>query len=172
VVALPTLTLVTSACILDPYHCATQARFLDAGATLTSADLADSGSVAVTFLQFRGRDTQRSLSWFIRRSTATEVTAVHIRRGRPGETGEILYTFTNGYVGPEDVITQPGPQLWNGTIDYEELFGLIRSGGPYVEVQTTGQPDGALRGQLFVTSERDWQDSCTRARLWLGWRLA
>jgi hypothetical protein len=157
----PVLAVATAGCLLDLNHCATQSRFLDAGATLASPDLADTGSVAVGFLQLRGGDTQRSLSWFIRGPTHSEVTAVNIRRGGPGETGEIVYTFTNGYVGPDDVITQSSPQLWSGTIDYEELFALIRSGGAYVEVQTVDQPDGALRGQLFVTHERDWADACT-----------
>jgi hypothetical protein len=157
----PVLAVATAGCIFDPYHCTTQSRFLDAGATLTSPDLVDTGSVAVGFLQNRGGDTQQSLSWFIRGPTHSDVTAVQIRRGGPGETGEILYTFTNGYVGPDDVITQSSPQLWSGAIDYEELFALIRSGGVYVEVQTVDQPAGALRGQLFVTNERDWADACT-----------
>jgi hypothetical protein len=157
--ALPVLTLAVTAC--DPFGCTAQSRFLDAGATLISQDLADTGSAAVSFLQLKGSDTQRSLSWFIRGPTSSEVTAVTIRRGGSGETGEVLYTFTNGYVGPEDVITQSSPQLWNGAIDYEELFALIRSSGAYVEVQTVAQPDGAPRGQLYVTSERGWSDACT-----------
>ena len=155
----PVVALAAGGC--DPFGCAAQARFLDAGATLTSPDLADTGAVSLSFLQFRGSDAQRSLSWFIRGPTTSPVTAVHIRRGAPGGAGDILYTFTNGYAGPGDVITQSSPQLWSGTIDYEELFALIRSGDAYVEVQTVDQPDGALRGRLFVTAERDWQDSCT-----------
>ncbi len=157
----PVVALATAGCLLDPYHCMTQHRFLDAGATLASLDLADSGSVAVTFLQFRGGDTQQSLSWMIRGTVTSEVTAVHIHRGGPSSTGEILFTFTNGYAGPEDVITQSAPQLWSGTVGYEALFDLIRSGDAYVDVHTVGEPDGALRGRLFVTSETDWQNSCT-----------
>jgi hypothetical protein len=162
--ALLTLGVVLSAgCNL--FDCGTQARFLDARANLSDVPpdtTGLTGSAFVGFLQFRGNDNQQSLTWFIRGAVDTAtVIAVHIHRGSAGETGPILFTFTNGYSGPEDVITQSGPQLWTGAVDLGELFDLIHRGEAYVDVHATTRPDGALRGQLYVDQERDWQDACT-----------
>ena len=155
---LPMLGLATAACSLDPYHCGTQDRFLDAHAALTGTTPADTGSAELSFLQFRGGETQQSLTWLVRGSVTDTVTAVHIHRA---STGDTLFTLTNGYAGPDDVITQSGPQLWSGTVGYDALFDLIPAGDAYVDVHPTCRPDGALHGPLSATSERDRPHSCT-----------
>lgn len=161
------LTATTSACFPDPFACRTEARSLDATAALSGEAVvppsqpADTGSAFVSFLQFRGHDTQQSLTWFIRGAAGSVVAGLHIHRGGAGENGSMVYEFTNGYSGPEDVISQSGPQVWSGKVGYQELFDLIRNNRAYVDIHTEARPDGALRGQLRVTRESDWQTACT-----------
>ncbi len=161
---------LSSAC-LDPFGgCPTEARTmrvesgLTADAVVPGAATNDSGSASVSFLQFQGgKENQKSLSWFIRASvSADSVEAVHIHHGQPGETGPVLYTFRGGSSGPDDVITQRGPTLWGGSTEgYEELFEAVLAGNAYLDVHTTAEPDGIVRGQLSVVMQSDWHDSCT-----------
>ena len=161
---------LSSGC-LNPFDsCPTEGRTMRAESGLTadavvpSAATNDSGSASVSFLQFKGgKENQKSLSWSVRGSVPPDsVEAVHIHGGLPGETGPILYTFRGGYSGPEDVITQGGPALWGGSTEgFEELFEAVLAGQAYLDVHTTTQPDGVVRGQLSVVMHSDWHDSCT-----------
>jgi len=73
---------------------------------------------------------------------STPVTGMHIHEGYPGLTGPIVHTLTPALDGSGTA----GTFSWSGT-----LSDLVRlnSGGYYVQVHTSGLPDGAIRGQLI-----------------------
>ena len=88
------------------------------------------------------------------------VTAAHIHQGKEGQNGPIVVTLFKA-----DNNTGTGPingQLVGGTISNDMLEGpmagktlegdlvkAIQNGEVYVNVHTTQNPDGAIRGQIF-----------------------
>ena len=88
------------------------------------------------------------------------VTAAHIHQGKEGQNGPIVVTLFRA-----DINTGTGPvngQLVGGTISNDMLEGpmagktlegdlvkAIQNGEVYVNVHTTQNPDGAIRGQII-----------------------
>ena len=87
------------------------------------------------------------------------VTAAHIHQGKEGQNGPIIVTL---FKADNDTGTGPvNGQLVGGTISNDMLEGpmagkilegdlvkAIQNGQAYVNVHTTENPDGAIRGQI------------------------
>jgi len=72
------------------------------------------------------------------------ITAAHFHAGAAGETGSILKTITfNG---------NSATGIWTAS-DAEpltdDIFDMLRSGGVYVNIHTSANPSGEIRGQLL-----------------------
>jgi hypothetical protein len=79
------------------------------------------------------------------------ITGAHIHIGAAGVNGDVVVVLANA----------PGPNLsHSGTIrasdvlgiSFNELVSLMRNGQLYVDVHTTDEPDGELRGQIKVVN--------------------
>ena len=72
------------------------------------------------------------------------ITEAHFHAGAAGETGDILKTITfegNSVTG-----------IWTANDDQsltDEIVDMIRSGGVYVNIHTSANPTGEIRGQLL-----------------------
>jgi hypothetical protein len=93
-----------------------------------------------------------ALRYHITVSNITGMTAAHIHRGSPAEAGPILRTLfmptaptgaVNGTLTTGAFTTTDGSQI---TMD--SLLVLMRNGNAYVNVHTTANPDGEIRGQV------------------------
>ena len=97
--------------------------------------------------------TQRSLTFVITSLNLTSATAAHIHLGGSSvSNGQTLVTL---YTNPSDTaITSPvlvsGAVLENalGAVSLDSLTTLMRAGAAYVDVHSTGNPFGLIRGQL------------------------
>jgi CHRD domain len=86
-----------------------------------------------------------------------QITAAHIHQGKQGENGPVVVTLfkTNSPTG------KINGHLVNGSISNDMLEGplkgktvvdlgnLMQSGQAYVNVHTTKNPNGEIRGQVF-----------------------
>ncbi|GAB4171133.1 MAG: hypothetical protein Tsb0017_26080 [Geothermobacteraceae bacterium] len=87
---------------------------------------------------------------------ATNVTAAHIHAGAPGVNGPVLFTlFQSSFQGDfpgeitgslTSVNLDPRPEV--GISTFAEAVEAILSGQAYINVHTTGEPAGEIRGQL------------------------
>ena len=100
-----------------------------------------------------------NMSYGIKVSNIGNVTAAHIHQGKVGQNGPVIVTLFKA-----DNATGTGPvegQLVGGTISNDKLEGplagksvevdlvkVIEDGEAYVNVHTTENPDGAIRGQI------------------------
>jgi CHRD domain len=100
-----------------------------------------------------------NMSYGIKVSNIGNVTMAHIHQGKVGENGPVIVTLFKA-----DNATGTGPvegQLVGGTISNDKLEGplagktveidlvnVIQNGEAYVNVHTTENPDGAIRGQI------------------------
>jgi hypothetical protein len=85
----------------------------------------------------------------------TNVTRVHIHVGRVGVNGPVLFTLVNQAAG---ALTTPlNRTLRAANLQTQPAFGIntfadainaINSGNAYVNIHTTGNPDGVIRGQI------------------------
>ncbi len=88
------------------------------------------------------------------------VVAAHIHAGCPGENGPIVVTlFSGGPTGPVDgrlVTGEFGSEDFEGPLEGQGMAALVRliqSGCAYVNVHTTQNPGGEIRGQMRQVSE-------------------
>lgn len=83
------------------------------------------------------------------RTDATELSAVHVHVGAPGETGDVLVTLT-------DVLAPSAGDDWlagcTSVADDVESALVNSTDALYVDVHTPEHPDGALRGQLAAAT--------------------
>ena len=100
-----------------------------------------------------------NMSYGIKVSNIGNVTRAHIHQGKVGQNGPVIVTLFKA-----DNATGTGPvegQLVGGTISNDKLEGplagksvevdlvkVIENGEAYVNVHTTENPDGAIRGQI------------------------
>jgi CHRD domain len=86
-----------------------------------------------------------------------QVTAEHIHQGKQGENGPIVATLfkantptgkINGHLVNESISNDmlEGPLKGKTVVD---LGDLMQSGNSYVNVHTTKNPNGEIRGQIF-----------------------
>ena len=86
-----------------------------------------------------------------------QVTAAHIHQGKQGQNGSVVVTLFKANTPTGKV----NGHLVNGSISgdmlegplkgktFEDLANLMRSGTSYVNVHTTKNPNGEIRGQIF-----------------------
>ena len=100
-----------------------------------------------------------NMTYGIKVSNIGNVTMAHIHQGKEGQNGPVIVTLFKA-----DNATGTGPvegQLVGGTISNDKLEGplagksvevdlvkVIEDGEAYVNVHTTENPDGAIRGQI------------------------
>jgi CHRD domain len=100
-----------------------------------------------------------NMTYGIQVSNIGNVTAAHIHQGKEGQNGPVILTLFKA-----DNATGTGPvngQLVGGRIGSDKLEGplagkslevdlakVIQDGEAYVNVHTTENPDGAIRGQI------------------------
>lgn len=85
-------------------------------------------------------------------SDVTGLTAVHIHVGNVGQTGPVIFTlataaFTNPLIKvlrPTDLTLQPS----QGVNNFADAMNAIKAGKAYINVHTTTNPDGEIRGAL------------------------
>ena len=103
-----------------------------------------------------------NMSYGIQVSNIENITAAHIHQGKEGQNGPVIVTLFKA-----DNDTGTGPidgQLVGGSITNDMLEGsmanktvegdlakVIQNGEAYVNVHTTENPDGAIRGQITGT---------------------
>ena len=103
-----------------------------------------------------------NMSYGIQVSNIENITAAHIHQGKEGQNGPVIVTLFKA-----DNDTGTGPidgQLVGGSITNDMLEGsmanktvegdlvkVIENGEAYVNVHTTENPDGAIRGQIAGT---------------------
>jgi hypothetical protein len=94
-----------------------------------------------------------SIDYKVSATSITGITASHIHSGAPGVAGPIvvtLYQATNPLTSANGVfasgtITQSMP---GSSITIDALKTLLASGNAYVDVHTTANPNGEIRGQV------------------------
>jgi hypothetical protein len=77
------------------------------------------------------------------------VTMAHIHNGAPGVAGPIVVTLfnqPNSPVSPNGVFASG--TLTDGTVNLASLKTLLASGSAYVNVHTSANPAGEIRGQV------------------------
>lgn len=88
-----------------------------------------------------------------------DVTAAHIHLGAAGTNGDVIVPL---FTGPPKTGSFTGT-LASGTITeadltgpmqgktFQDLAGVVLAGGTYVNVHTTANPNGEIRGQIVVS---------------------
>ena len=95
---------------------------------------------------------KRVLRWKLTFKGLTGPTAgAHIHLGKPGKTGPVAVVLCNNVC--------KSPKSGTATLTPAQLKA-IRSGGAYVNVHTTKNPNGEIRGQIAVTSRHRWDSPC------------
>jgi hypothetical protein len=120
----------------------------------------DSGTASLNFHEARNYRTKapstREVMWFVSSSLdRASVTAIHVHEET---TDRLLFTIPiDTLSGPRPVITQVFTrQPYTGTVDWTELYDLIGNARAYVDVHTSGNPGGHLRGELLLVYP-NWQ---------------
>jgi hypothetical protein len=107
------------------------------------------------------RPESGNMSFGIQVSDIEKVTAAHIHQGKDGQNGPVVVTL---FKADNDTGTGPvNGQLVSGSISNDTLEGpmagkavvvdlieAIQNGEAYVNVHTTENPDGAIRGQIIA----------------------
>lgn len=97
-------------------------------------------------------ETAKTLQWTLTVPTITNATMAHIHAGAAGTNGGIVVTLfapqspagsvsASGTAGPND-LAGPFAGNWDGFV------AALKSGGLYVNVHTSANPGGEIRGQL------------------------
>jgi hypothetical protein len=99
-----------------------------------------------------------TISYTITLQNATGITAAHIHVGRPGIVGGVLaglFSAANPGVNVGSGMLVEGtftpskmPKSPPLGLTFEDLKALMRSGGVYVNVHSTSNPAGVVRGQV------------------------
>ena len=105
--------------------------------------------------------TTQTLAFTLSAANLTSATAAHIHLGGAAvATGQILATL---YTNPSDTAltaTQIAGSLSASVIgvSLDSLASLMRAGAAYVDIHTTANPTGLIRGQLTATGQQAPRD--------------
>lgn len=98
-----------------------------------------------------GSSVDFELKW---KDLTTTAVAAHIHCGEVGVAGPVGVTLFTGQMGTEGEVqgTFTGPDLGNacGWEDLADVLGAMATGDTYVNVHTTDNPPGEIRGQIAV----------------------
>lgn len=143
-----------------------ESRNLDA---MIEADLTATGAVdgPVSLLDSRN-DNNDQFSWLVffapTDSADSLVTDIHLHEAG---NDDILYTFPVSVerADPQDltvfawIVSSFETSLYQGSVPFDQLYGLVSSGGTYVDVHTVAHPTGA-KAQIAVTQSTNWTEYC------------
>lgn len=103
------------------------------------------GSVLLTF----GKDMD-TLAVNIEAINMTTITGASIRAGAVGSNGPVLFTVSSvPFINSLSMLLFPGDFTAGGGINsFSDALSAILSGNAYLEIRTTGQPTGEVRGQF------------------------
>jgi len=92
-----------------------------------------------------------TLSWEVAVRDIEDITASHIHQGAPGENGPVIITLYNG-TGTFD----PDNPISGSAMLTPEQIDTLLAGDYYVNVHTTANPGGEIRGQVMVSQTTAW----------------
>jgi hypothetical protein len=144
-------------CIDETRSVSTTARL---ASVLTDPSPGDSGTANVSLHEARNHRSKaisaRELTWFVGSSLVRAgVTAVHVHEET---TDRLLLTIPiDTTAGPPFVITQVFTRRpYTGSVNWTELYDLVGNERTYVDVHTSANPAGHLRGALNRVNP-NWQ---------------
>ncbi|HJX61238.1 MAG TPA: CHRD domain-containing protein [Dehalococcoidia bacterium] len=101
------------------------------------------------------------LDFRLRASKIEDVTAAHIHCGPEGVNGPVaVFLYSGPVVTPHGILSEgtltaanlialpDSPACPGGISTFDDLIAKMRSGGAYVNVHTTANPGGEIRGQV------------------------
>jgi len=111
------------------------------------------GTVDISVLEPQVGETQRSVSFVISTANLTSANAAHIHLGGASVSdGQIIATL---YTNPTDtaitsaqLVSSSVPESAFGSVGLDSLMTLMSTGAAYVDVHSTANPNGVVRGQL------------------------
>lgn len=115
---------------------------------------------------FALRRSDTELKFNLKVNNIENAVSAHIHKGMPGQNGPIV---ANLFTGPAKIGMFSG-LLAEGIIEADDLSGplagkpfsdlvdLLRSGQAYVNVHTTQNPGGEIRGQVMVMEEEEMEE--------------
>lgn len=102
-------------------------------------------------------ETAQTLTWGLAVPSITDAVAAHIHAGGAGVNGGIVFTlFTpSSPAGSMNVsgVARPGDLSGSLAGDWAGFVAALKSGGLYVNVHTTTNPGGDIRGQVTSVSQ-------------------
>jgi hypothetical protein len=99
---------------------------------------------------FTHHGNDKSIDYFLNVSNISGAFSAHIHQGAAGENGDIVATLFNGPVTSGDF----SGRLASGTLQafsgmsFDQLIASMKSGQVYVDVHTTQNQQGEIRGQI------------------------
>lgn len=120
--------------------------------TLTGAEIA-AGAVNTTAMgngQLILSGSQTALRCRLQSSGLSDVTAVHIHLGFPGESGPVLFNLLDTIAYSNDIslnLTATDLKPASG-LSFDEAVNALMSGRAYFKIHTQSFPDGELRGPI------------------------
>ena len=135
-------------------------------ATLTGANVRPTpvittatATASVNILEPAIGSSQRSLSFVVTVANVTSATSVHIHLGGAavsnGATLVTLYTNpTDTAITATQLVSGTVSEGSLGTVSLDSLATLMRVGAAYIDVHTTANPNGLIRGQLVKTGQQ------------------
>lgn len=123
-----------------------------------SAELSGAQEVPATMSTATGSFTAtldegaETLTWSLEVPTITDATMAHIHAGATGVNGGVVVTLfmPAAPAGSVSVSGTAGPDELSGPLegDWDGFVEALKSGGLYINVHTTANPGGEIRGQV------------------------
>lgn len=136
-----------------------QTAFLSASQVTAGSNSLATGTATVTYANLESNVPQdREVRVQLVTEGLVNVTTAQLRLGLPGATGPVLWTlFTRTNANPNmptNFTTVIRGNQWlpaGGINTFDEFVSALRSGQVYVQINTTANPNGAIRGQIGAT---------------------
>jgi hypothetical protein len=105
------------------------------------------------------RPSGDSVGYIVNASNIQNITAGHIHVGAPGENGPIVVTLFN-FSSAQDQYSANGATInasdLQGLLEGQQISDLVsmmKSGNTYVNIHTTQNPNGEIRGQITNSTQ-------------------
>jgi hypothetical protein len=127
----------------------------DFTASLTGAEEVPAVTTSATgTARFTHDENDQSIQFTLNVNNISSAFAAHIHEGATGVNGDVVVTLFDGPVtsGSFSGTLSSGP-IRSGDVSgmsFDQLVGIMRSGQAYVNVHTTQNPGGEIRGQIAV----------------------
>ena len=145
---LPLAAAVGMLALAAPPH----ANTVDVASLAPPPGVTSSGSGTATFTVAG----DSAVSYTLTVNGLDDVTGAHIHNGDRGDTGPVLV----GLFSPQGPLPHPHGQIASGTFTAKDVHGIafaallkkMASGGVYVNVHSSANPAGEIRGQIHEKS--------------------